>query len=55
MSWNNCIPLWVILSELEEQEAKILGAFQEELNAGIVRSLPDYIADIRRRVYEYDL
>lgn len=48
MSWT-CLPWWVYAVENEEFQAKMLGAFQEELDAGFVRSLPKHVVEIIQR------
>ncbi len=49
MSWSNVIPFWIILTEQEEHEARMMGAFEEELLAGFVRSLPLYVVEKLQR------
>jgi len=44
-----CLPWWVYEVEYEEHEARILGAFEEELQAGYVRSLPMYVVEMIQR------
>ena len=48
MSWAT-LPSWVYRVEHEEHEAKMLCAFQEELDAGFVRSLPEHVVEIIQR------
>lgn len=55
MSWSNVLPWWVYASEVEEHQALMLGAFLDELRAGCVRSIPDHVVDIRRRVHVFEL
>ena len=55
MSWSDDIPWWVYASEVEEHQALMLGAFLDELRAGRVRSIPDHVVDIRRRVHVFEL
>lgn len=54
MSWSNILPWWVYASEVEEHQALMLGAFPDELRAGCVRSIPDHVVDLRRRIHVYD-
>ena len=55
MSWG-ALPFWVYMVEYEQQQARILGAFPEELDAGFVRSRPEHVVKIiqRERNYEED-
>ena len=55
MSWSNVLPWWVYASEVEEQQALMLGAFPDELRAGCVRSIPDHVVDLRRRIHVFEL
>ena len=50
MSWA-VLPWWVYQVQYEQFLAKALGATQEELDAGFVRSLPEYVVEwqIERR------
>ena len=40
MSWTNVIPFWVLMAEAEEREAKVLCAFQDEVDSGFMYSTP---------------
>lgn len=55
MSWG-AVPWWVCAVGFEEYQARMLGAFPEELAAGFVRSLPEHVVKIiqRERNYEED-
>jgi hypothetical protein len=55
MSWG-AVPWWVYAVEFEEYQARMLGAFPEELSAGFVRGLPEHVVKIiqRERNYEED-
>lgn len=46
MSWNNVLPFWVLMVECEEHEARTLGAFQSEVDAGFLRSVPQHVAEM---------
>lgn len=46
MSWNNVIPGWLCGISAERNEAKLLGAFEEEVLAGWVHSTPDNWVDL---------
>lgn len=52
MSWNNIIPYWVLLVEMEEHTAKILCSFPGEVNAGWLYSTPPEVST-PVPVYEY--
>lgn len=47
MSWGG-IPFYIYAIQSERNEAKMLGGFAEEVNAGWVRSTPDHWADYDR-------
>jgi len=54
MSWA-CLPWWVYAVINEEHEARMLCAFEEELQAGYVRSLPKHVvAFLQRERKEYN-
>ena len=55
MSWNNVLPWWVYAVEYEELQARILGAFPEELRAGCARSIPDHVVDLRRGTHIFEI
>ncbi len=42
MSWG-ALPWWVYEVRYEQFQAKMLGAFQEELEAGYTRSVPEHV------------
>ena len=42
MSWS-VLPWWVYQVQYEQFLAKALGAMQEELDAGFVRSVPEHV------------
>ena len=46
MSWNNVIPWYIFDIRLEKEQAMMLGAMAEELNAGWVRSYPEQWIEI---------
>ena len=50
MSWG-ALPFWVYHVQYEQFLAKALGAMQEELDAGFVRSVPEHVVEwqIERR------
>lgn len=48
MSWA-CLPWWVYAVITEENEARMLCAFEEELQAGYVRSLLDHVVEMIQR------
>ena len=54
MSWG-ALPGWVYDVSYQKHEARMLGAFQEELEAGFVRSLPEHVADLIRGKNVYDV
>lgn len=45
MSWG-ALPWWIYEVMYEEHEARMLCAFEEELQAGYVRSLPEYVVEM---------
>ena len=55
MSWSSVLPWWVYASEVEEQQSLASGAFIDELRAGCVRSIPDHVVDLRRRIHVFEL
>lgn len=44
MSWNNVIPFWVLLVEMEEHQAKMQCAFKDELDSGWLYSVPSEVS-----------
>ena len=46
MSWG-ALPFWVYQVQYEQFLAKSLGAMQEELEAGFVRSLPEHVVKMQ--------
>ena len=46
MSWG-ALPWWVYQVQYEQFLAKALGAMQEELEAGFVRSLPEHVVNMQ--------
>ena len=46
MSWG-ALPWWVYQVLYEQEQAKMLGAMQEELEAGFVRSLPEHVVKMQ--------
>ena len=46
MSWG-ALPGWVYQVQYEQFLAKVLGAMQEELEAGFVRSLPEHVVKMQ--------
>ena len=46
MSWG-ALPFWVYQVQYEQFLAKALGAMQEELEAGFVRSLPEHVVKMQ--------
>lgn len=54
MSWNNVLPYYFWEVEHEVRIAKSLGAFEEELDAGFMRSLPDFIVALIKEMHWND-
>ena len=51
MSWT-VLPWWVYQVRYEQFLAKALGAMQEELDAGFVRSVPEHVIELQIRYRE---
>lgn len=53
MSWG-ALPWWLYEIALERQQALASGAFQEEVDAGWTRAVPEHVVMIDRRRWEQE-